>query len=76
MKIQKPMTGAASTNTLFFDPNRDVKNPKESEPIIAPMQFIEPTHEISSIVSGPVDSGVESDAKIGNAGDTLKSFRN
>lgn len=67
------MTGAASTSTVFFDPNRAVMKPNESDPMTAPRQLIEPTHETSSIVSAPVDSGVESDARIGSAGDTLEN---
>lgn len=69
------MTGAASMSTLFFDPNSVVKKPNPSEPMRAPIQLIEPTHEISSIVSAPDDSGVSSDARIGNAGDTLWRYQ-
>lgn len=34
------------------------------------MQFTEPTHEISTFVSGPDNRGVSIDANFGKAGDT------
>lgn len=71
------MTGTARNSTLFFDPIIAVKWPNESDPKIAPIQFMDPTHDISDDVSGPDDSGVLSGlAKMGNAGDTLEIFWN
>lgn len=52
-----------------------MKYPKENEPTIAPRQFIDPIQDNSSFVSG-ADNGVVSDAKMGNAGDTLENVWN
>lgn len=72
MKSQKAITGTPSKSTEFFDPNSVVKKPNANEPMMPPRQFIDPTHEISLFVNAPVTNGVESDAKMGNAGETLE----
>lgn len=64
------MIGAANKRTTLLQPIKVVMYPKVSAPNRPPMQLIDPIHEISMAVNGPDKSGVSSDAKIGNAGET------
>lgn len=64
------MIGAAANKRALLLPIKVVIYPKVNAPNRPPMQLIEPIHEISTAVNGPDNSGVFSDAKIGNAGET------
>lgn len=63
------VVGTVKKSKTLLAPINDVKYPKSIEPKNPPSGSIEPIHEISSLVNGPVISGVSSEAKYGNAGD-------
>lgn len=55
-------------------PKNDVINPNTITPPKAPMLLIDPSHDISSLESGPDTSGVASDIKIGKVGENHPFF--
>lgn len=61
--------GKVNRNMLFFNPIYLARIPKRKFPIIAPIEKYEPIQDISFVVIGPLNSGVDSDCNIGRAGD-------
>lgn len=59
-----------NTRTARLQPISDINHPRESAPIKAPRQLIDPIHETSSFDNGPETKGDFSDVKNGRAGDT------
>lgn len=52
-----------------FEPIKEIMYPEENAPTNDPMQLMDPTHEMSSFVSGPDMRGVFSDVKRDKAGE-------
>lgn len=69
IKIKITKAGIASMRRASLQPNKAAIYPHDNEPIKAPKQIIEPSQEISAIVTGPDSSGVSSDCRIESAGD-------
>lgn len=64
------MAGMPKNVIARLQPTKLVKHPNVNDPKIAPMQFIEPIHDICSNVIGPVFSGDSSEERSCNAGAT------
>lgn len=63
------VVGTVKKSKTLLAPINDIKYPKSIEPKKPPNGSIDPIHEISLFVNGPVKSGVSSEANCGNAGD-------
>lgn len=63
------MDGTHNKWIACLHPKNDVINPKVKALKAAPIVFMDPNHESSSLVRGPVFNGVEFDIRIGVDGD-------
>lgn len=68
MNNQNATLGNASQVVDRLQPQNDVIALNMKFPIIAPIEPLDAIHEIWSLFSGPVASGVSSDIKIGTTG--------
>lgn len=69
MRIQNTADGMLRKSIVRLHPKHADMTPNVNEPHMAPIEVIEPTHEICSFVNGPDMSGVSSEESFGRAGD-------
>lgn len=67
MNTQNVITGNAKKIMVILEPYSIDRSPEMSVPQMAPKLLIDPTHDNSSYVNGPVASGVLFDRSTGNA---------
>lgn len=59
-----------------LQPITKVRNPNKMEPKMTPTAPMDPIHEISEVVNGPLNNGVLSETNLGIEGATLKQIYN